>query len=64
MGKVKDLCCEDELPDAGLGSGVESDVTDATRRRGFEKVKDTSQLPEFFGMMEGGFAGRPRGWER
>lgn len=32
--------------------------------RGFLKQREADTMPSPFGIMEGGVAGRPRGWER
>lgn len=61
----------DDLPDAkganittGLPGPCGCGVNASDLERGFTKAKADKTMPEPFGIMEGGFAGRPRGWER
>lgn len=61
----------DDLPDprgasitVGLDESCGCGTSASDLERGFIRGKDARTMPEPFGMMDGGFAGRPRGWER
>lgn len=61
----------DDLPDArganitvGLDQPCGCGVSASDMERGFKKIPNQNTMPEPFGMMEGGFVGRARGWER
>lgn len=61
----------DDLPDprganitVGLDESCGCGASVSDLERGFIRSRDERTMPEPFGMMDGGFAGRPRGWER
>ena len=61
----------DDLPDprganitVGLDESCGCGASASDLERGFTRGKDERPMQEPFGMMDGGFAGRPRGLER
>lgn len=54
------------LPDAGAATGadVNPGVSGATMARGYSVVREAEEPMTAMSIKEGGFAGRPRGWQR
>jgi hypothetical protein len=63
--KMRDLPMSDESMSGGTNGAVEG-VSDAALERGFIRVPadDNPHPLQAYGASEGGFLGRPAGWER